>query len=77
MISRRANKVFNFASGIFCLTPMAAHFAVARTTDLRDDVAGEGDAGSPGSGGASPYLRRDSPRQPDHFLSALAYSPFP
>jgi hypothetical protein len=33
-----------------------------------DDVAGECDAGSPGSGGASPYLRRAFPRQPATYL---------
>jgi hypothetical protein len=38
--------------------------------DLEDDVAGEYDAGSPGSDGASPYLRRAFPRQPATYLSA-------
>jgi hypothetical protein len=41
---------------IFCLTAMAAHIVVARTADLKGgDVAGECDAGSSGSDGASPY----------------------
>jgi hypothetical protein len=35
---------------------MVSDIAVARTTDLKGgDVAGECDAGSPGSDGASPY----------------------
>ena len=39
---------------------MASHIVVARTTYLfkGGHVAGAGDPGSPGSGGASPYLRR-------------------
>jgi hypothetical protein len=46
---------------------------VARTTDLKGvDVAGECD-GSPGSGGASPSLRRDSLRQPVNYLRARAF----
>jgi hypothetical protein len=50
---------------------MAAHIVVARTTDLkRGYVAGGCDAGSPGSGGASPYLRRVNPL-PQRLLDEL------
>jgi hypothetical protein len=40
---------------------MTAHIVVDSTNDSGDDVAGERDAGSPGSGGASPYLLRATP----------------
>jgi hypothetical protein len=54
---------------------------------MGDDVACEGDAGSPGSGGASPYLRRGFPHTlhsgsviyPLHHSTApaLPYRPLP
>jgi hypothetical protein len=37
---------------------------IIRATVLRGDVDGRGQTGSPGSGRASPYLRRDFRRQP-------------
>jgi hypothetical protein len=60
IIPRRSDEV---STGIFCLTIlMAAHMMSTRTTDIkRGDAPGECDAGSPGSGGASPY---PAPRSP-------------
>jgi hypothetical protein len=41
---------------------MASHIVVDSNKCFEwGDVTGECDAGSPGSGGASPYLRRDLP----------------
>jgi hypothetical protein len=42
---------------VCCLNKIRILFS-AIATDLRGDIAGECDAGSPGSGGASPYLSR-------------------
>jgi hypothetical protein len=53
------NKILISASAIFSLIPVAELIMVAtRTTDLGGDAASVFDAESPGSGGASPYLRR-------------------
>ena len=47
----------------FCPTmPMPAHAVIDSNDEfMGDDVAGEGGGASPGSGGASPYLRRGMP----------------
>ena len=59
-----------FASRVFCLTPRSRISRTLEQLILGGDVAGKCDAGSPGSGGASPYLRR-------RFQLALAGQPDP
>jgi hypothetical protein len=59
----------------FFLIPMVARLVVDRNElILGGDVTGECDAGSPGSGGASPYLRRGFPRQPAHYFALWGFN---
>jgi hypothetical protein len=59
IISWRAKKVLNFRVAHFSATGAWPRISQSiRTNDLRDDAARERNAGSPGSGGAPPYLRR-------------------
>ena len=62
IISHRASKIF--ASRILCYAKCCISYLLERLIKRGGNVAGERIAGSPGSGGASPYLRRDCPRQP-------------
>jgi hypothetical protein len=57
IISRCPNKIRGLASVIFCLMPMIARDVLTWLERLIEggDVAGERDAGSPGSDGALPY----------------------
>jgi hypothetical protein len=55
-ISRCPNKVRVLGSAIFCLMPTARGFSRFERLICGGNIAGECDAGSPGSDGASPYL---------------------
>jgi hypothetical protein len=73
IISRRPTKSVAFSRyAFFFLTsqwPLRS-WSTQKTDLWGGDVVGEGDARSPGSGGASPYLRRGTSRQPVSWASS-------